>query len=395
MARFPRPSPTTESLSAGVFSALAERARAHPGPIYPLHVGDTWREPWEGARCENLRTADFPLLHAYAPVQGEPALLDVIERRLAARSGQPVDRQALCVVSGATSGLSVVAQAILDPGDEVLLPAPFWPLIRGIIASRGAVPVQVPLWDRRREPGFDVEAALEAAVTPRTVALYVNSPHNPTGGILRPEEVDAFARVAERHDLWLLADEVYEELYYGDEYGDEAPSPIWAREDLRRRAIAVHSLSKAYGYAGGRVGFAHGPREVMQAIRAVQTFQVYCAPRPMQIGAARMLAEGDGWLRETRALYRAAAEATARAFGVEAPAGGTFLFVDASPWLPPGAEDVTPFLLRCLEEAGVLLTPGGASGDAYRKWARVCFTSVAPEVLAEGLGKLARVLGRG
>ncbi|MBL8785775.1 MAG: pyridoxal phosphate-dependent aminotransferase [Deltaproteobacteria bacterium] len=389
MPRYPKPSPTTESLSAGVFSALTARAKAHPGPIFPLHVGDTWRDPWEGARAENLTLAEYPLLHTYSPVQGEPRLLDVARRKAEARSGRVLDPETFCVVAGATSGVSVVVQTLLDPGDEVLLPAPFWPLVRGIIASRGAVPVQVPLWDRRSDPSFDVEAALEAAVTPRTVALYLNSPHNPTGGMLTDDEAAAFARVAKRHDLWVISDEVYEDLWFGD----RAPPSLWAREDLFDRSIVVHSLSKAYGYAGGRVGYAHGPLEVMKAVRATQTFQVYCAPRPMQLGAAKVLELGDGWLAETRALYRDAAYATARAFGVAPPAGGTFQFVDVSRWLPADAVDATPFLHRCLDECGVLLTPGASSGQDYGRWVRVCFTSVAPEVLHVALGRIAAMLG--
>lgn len=384
MARYPLVAGTTSSLSSGVFSALAERARALSGPVYPLHVGDTWREPWLGARASEQHGA---LIHTYAPVQGEPTLLDAARRRIAGRTGRELDPEAMCVMSGATSGLSVIVQAVLDPGDEVLLPAPFWPLIRGIIASRGAIPVQVPMWDRLRDATFDLEATLERAVTPRTAAIYINSPSNPMGGILTDDESAAIARVAARHDLWILSDEVYEELYYGD-----PPPSFWARADVFDRAIACHSMSKAYGLAGARVGYAHGPREVMRAVRAVETFQVYCAPRPMQLGAARALEGGDGWLAETRALYKAAAEATASAFGVAAPTAGTFLFVDASPWLAPDAPDAMPLLYRCLDEAGVLFTPGSSSGDAYARWIRACFTSVAPDVLAQALAALRPVL---
>jgi len=387
MPRFPAASETNRSLSAGVFSAVAERVRNYAGPAYRLHIGDTWREPLPAARAESQRTADTPHLHTYSPVQGEAPLLDAIVRRVAARTGRTLDRDTVQVTAGATGGLSVLCQTLFDPGDEVLLPSPFWPLIRGIIASRGAVPVQVPLFDRLRSPGFDLEAALERAITPRTVAIYVNSPHNPTGVILDDDEARAIAAVARRHDLWVLSDEVYEDLWLGD-----APhTPLWTRDDLFDRTIAIHSLSKGYGLAGARVGYLHGPAEVLRAVRAVHTFQVYGAAKPMQLGAARALDEGDGWLEEARAEYRAAGSATAKTLGVPAPEGGTFMFFDASPWLD-GAETSDPLLLRCADE-GVLLTPGAASGDAYPTWVRLCFTSVPPDALAEALTRLERVLG--
>ena len=387
MPKFPHTAASAGSLSDRVFSRLAARAKEHEGPIYPLHVGDTWMEPLEAARAEAQRTDAHPRLHNYAPVQGEPALLDAIEAHLKRRGECLVDRECVQVTSGATAGLSVVAEALLDPGDEVLLPAPFWPLIRGIIRKRGAKAVEVPFFDRLDDPEWDVEAALEAAVTEKTAAIYLNTPHNPTGRVLSDREVAAVAKVAERHDLWIWSDEVYEELYFGF-----PPPPVWARSDFQTRCVAVHSMSKAYGLAGARVGWAHGPHEAMKAIRGVQTFSTYCAPRPMQLGAAKALREGGEWLSRARRSYEDAAERTARTLGLPKPDGGTFVFFDVSAQRREG-EDTLGLLERCLD-AGVLLTPGAASGEAYESWVRLCFTSVEPERLQEALDLIAPIVGR-
>lgn len=388
MPRFPRTAASASGLSDRVFSRLAARAKEHAGPIYPLHVGDTYLEPLEVARAEAQRTADHPRLHNYAPVQGEPALLDAIVDHLSRRGGALVDRHAVQVVSGATAGLSVVVEALLDPGDEVLLPAPFWPLIRGIVNKRGAKAVEVPFFDRIDDDAFDVEAALEGAITERTAAVYVNTPHNPTGRMLPDRVIAAIAAVAERHDLWILADEVYEELYFAG----MPPAPVWSRADYQTRTVAVHSMSKGYGLAGARVGWAHGPHEAMKAVRGVQTFSTYCAPRPLQLGAARALREGGEWLRMARRAYEHAADMTARALGIRKPDGGTFVFFDVSERLLPG-EDTVDLLERCLA-AGVLLTPGAASGKDYASWVRLCFTSVPPDDLAVALERLAPIVGR-
>jgi N-succinyldiaminopimelate aminotransferase len=387
MPRHPHTAATTTGLSDRVFSRLAARAREVEGPLYPLHVGDTWLEPLLSARAESQLTADTPRLHNYAAVQGEPALLDAITLHLTRRGECLVPRESVQVVSGATSGLSVVTEALLDPGDEVLLPAPFWPLIRGIVHKRGARAIEIPFFDRIDDPGFDAEAALEAAVTPRTAAVYVNTPHNPTGRVLPDPIVAAIAKVAERHGLWILADEVYEELYFG-----AAPRPVWARADYQTRCVAVHSMSKGYGLAGARVGWAHGPEAAMKAIRGVQTFATYCAPRPLQLGAARALREGAGWLRDARRIYEEAATMTAHALGIRKPEGGTFVFFDVGAQLREG-EDTIGLLERCLAE-GVLLTPGAASGRDYGAWVRLCFTSVPPDDLAEALARIAPIVGR-
>jgi N-succinyldiaminopimelate aminotransferase len=385
--RVPHPSATTATLSAQVFGQLVPRATERRRPPCPLHVGDTWRSPLPAARAEMQREADAPGLHRYAPVQGEPVLLDAIAEALQARTGTPVERERLQVVPGATAGISIACNALLDPGDQVLLPAPFWPLIRGIVAARGAEPVQIPFFDRLDDPRFDPERALEAAVTERTAALYINTPHNPTGRVLSHDVVAAMVRVARRHDLWIWCDEAYEELWFGD----TRPDPVWARSDARGRAVAFHTLSKSHGLAGARVGWVHGPEAAMAAIRDLQAYQTYCAARPMQLGAARALRDGRDWVAEARRAYGEAGALAAQTLGVRAPQGGTFLFFDTSPHLDPADADCLPFLQRCLD-AGVMLTPGASCGEAYARWARLCFTSVPPHELEAALDRLHCVL---
>lgn len=388
MPRPPQTSAATASLSDRVYGALLDEAKRRPPPVHLLNVGDTYLEPLPAARAEAQRTADHPRLHNYAAVQGEPVLLDAILARTERVHGVALDRQNVQVMPGATGGFTVVATALLEPGDEVVLLSPFWPLIRGIVASRSARAVELPFYTRLGESSFDPEAALEAVITPRTVAVYVNTPNNPTGRVLDDAVVGAIARVVERHNLWLWCDEAYEELWYGS----ARPAALWARADLRERVVACHTLSKSHALAGARVGFTHGPASAMPAIRGAQTFLTYCAPRPLQIGAARALAEGDAWVESTRQLYIAASRQAAAALGVEPPAGGTFLFFDARRFFRD-SEDIHGFLRRCLD-AGVLLTPGAASGADYETWARLCYTAVPPDQLADALERLRRVVHR-
>lgn len=384
MPRFPNVSSHTRTLSHRVYSSLEQRARANSDEIFPLHVGDTHREPVLAARAESQLSREHPGLHKYAPVRGEPELIDAFRELVRRRHGESLDSDIIQVMSGATAGLSTVCQALLDPDDEVLLPAPFWPLSRGIIATKGALPVQVPFYTRLSEPGFDPESALEANVTDRTVALYVNTPNNPTGRVLEQSTIDAMLRVAKRHGLWVLCDEAYEEIYFDR----EPPSAVWKHPEARDRAIAFHTLSKTYGYAGARIGFTHGPRDVMEAVIGMQTFQTYCAPRPMQFGGIGALREGGAWVEESRSLYRDAGYAAADALGVRRPEGSTFLFIDVSAQLPENASDCSAFLERCAD-VGVLLTPGGSCGADYAKWVRLCFTSVPPARLDSALERVA------
>ena len=342
-------------------------------------------EPLFCARAEAQTTSEHALLHTYAPVQGMPELLAAVERKVSRRYGIELSRESVQVMSGATAALGVVCTALLVPGDEVLLPSPFWPLIRGIIRCRGAVPVEVPLFHRLEDAAFDPMAALEAAVTDKTVALYLNTPHNPTGQVLEPALLAQLGEFAERHNLWIFSDEVYEDLAF-----DAAPTALFAEPRLAERVVSSHSVSKAYGLAGSRIGYTHGPAEAMEAIRGVQTFYTYCAPKPLQLGAARVLDEGDAWLAKARESYARAAKLAAEALDVPVPASGTFLFFDAQPYFRR-SETIMDFLRRCLA-AGVMLTPGSASGRDFETWARLCFSVVDEATLQQALTQLRGVL---
>ncbi|MDH5672056.1 MAG: pyridoxal phosphate-dependent aminotransferase [Myxococcales bacterium] len=386
MPRFPEHSPDADSLSDRVFGAAAPSAGRPPEPVYRLNVGDTYLQPLPAARAEAQLAAEHPQLHGYSPVQGEPVLLDAIAKKIERRSGIRIERPQLQVMSGATSGLGVVVTALLSPGDEVIVPSPFWPLIRGIVRFHGALPVQVPIFHRLHEPGFDPIAALEAAITPRTAAIYVNCPNNPTGQILSDAQLQAIGELAERHQLWVLCDEVYEDLWLGE----QAPPPSFSHAALRERAVATHSVSKAYGLAGARVGYSHGPEAAMEPIRNVQTFFTYCAARPMQLGAARALSEGDSWLDDARARYRKAAASVAEGLGLPMPEGGSFCFFDARPHV---GKDVAAggaaaeFLARAAA-VGVMLTPGLSSGEDFGDWVRLCFTCIPQPELEAAIDRL-------
>ena len=143
MPRFPDVSPSLAAVGGAVFSSLARKLACYEGEIYPLHVGDTWLEPARGCRMEDLRVADHPGMHRYADPQGVPALLDALAERMSARTGVKTARDDVLVTAGATGALGAVTGAVVEPGNEVLILAPYWPLITGIVRQ-----TQIPLTTR-------------------------------------------------------------------------------------------------------------------------------------------------------------------------------------------------------------------------------------------------------
>jgi aspartate/methionine/tyrosine aminotransferase len=354
----------------------------HRGEVFPLHIGDTWRQAPEGARPEELPHG-INGINRYTDVWGLPELRDAIAERTRARAAGGVSRENILVTGGATAGLMAAVGALVSPGEEVLLLAPRWPLIEGHVRMAGAVPVEVPIL--LGDVGSDAAvSAVESHATEKTVALYVNTPSNPTGRLLPLATLAALIGWARRRDLWIFADEVYEDYAYAGPHAYTFPL-------APERTVAAHSLSKAYGLAGARCGWLVGRDAALSEIVKFGAHTIYSAPTASQHAALRILAgAGDAWVAEARADYAATGAKAAKRLGVPAPEGGTFLFLNVADSLD--ARGLMGFLEDCSDE-GLLLAPGPSFGP-FPTHVRICFTAVPPETALRGVDILARRLGR-
>lgn len=386
MPRPPHVAPAIAAMRGSVYSALAHRLATHPGETYPLHVGDTWMPPADGCRMQDLTVEAHPGLHRYTSVRGRADLLAAIAERATRLQGVPTQPDEVLMTAGATGGLAAICGAIVEPGDEVLILAPYWPLIAGTVRVRGGVPVEVPWFGR---VDHDLEAglaALTARLSSRTVAVYVNTPHNPSGRLIPPEHLEAIAAWARKHDLWILADEVYEHYVFG------AAQHHYTRPFAPERTFSVHSFSKAYGMAGNRAGYVIGPAEAVDQVRKVVTNLWYSTPTAAQVAGLNALdGRGDAWAAKACALYAEVGNQAADRLGVTRPEGSTFLFFDVAHALDDrGLEGL---LGDCVDQ-GLLVGPGPAFGAGYDTWVRLCFTAVEPERTLRGVDVLAGLLGR-
>jgi len=384
MPRPPHAARHLESIPASVYSGLANRLASFSGETYPLHVGDNWMEPPVGTRMEDLKVAEYPGMHRYTSVHGLPALLDAIVEREREKTGLALERENVLVAAGATGGLGALAGALLDSGDQVLLAAPYWPLIEGIVRSFHGEPVAVPLLAGEVDSAEGAVAACEERVTERTVALYLSTPNNPSGRVLPRSWVEALVEWATARDLWIWTDEVYEAFLFEGEHTRGLPL-------APERTFLAQTFSKCYGMTGNRCGYVVGPTAVMAQLRKVSTHTFYSTPTAAQIAALRaMQGPGDEWAREVCAQYKETGRRAAERLGVPAPQGSTFLFLDVARELRDG--DLGTLLQRCVER-GLLVAPGPSFGP-YPHHVRLCYTAVDPERAMRGVEVLAELLGR-
>jgi len=383
MPRFPDPASSIAALGGSVFSALAHRLATHEGEVYPLHVGDTWLEPADGCRMQDLTVAEHPGMHRYASPKGDARLIAAVAERVTQRSGVPTSASSVLISAGATGGLGAVFGAIVDPGDEVLILAPYWPLIVGIVRCARGVPVEVPTLGAVDSAEALVQQ-LEKHRSSRSVALYLSTPNNPTGFVFPSEWVERAAEWAASHGMWIVADEVYEDYVFDGQH-------VYARSIAPERTFSAHSFSKAFGMAGNRCGYIVGPEAAMGQLCKVSTHSFYSTPTASQIAALRALdGRGDAWVARVREEYLAAGRQAAARLGLDPPGGGTFLFLDVADRLDQ--RGLLRFMERCADR-GLFLAPGPSFGP-YPTHVRLCFTCSRPSLVARGVEVLAELAGR-
>lgn len=324
----------------------------------------------------------------YSPGQGEPAALRAIAASLSARSGLEVDPAQVVYTAGTQHGLFVSLTTLAEAGDEVLVPDPYYATYEGVVAATGATFVPVPT---DPDDAFHLRPeVLEAAVSPRSRVLLLNTPSNPTGAVLTEAEIDAIGEVCRRHDLWIVCDEVYGALTFDRPF----VSPF-DRSELRERTVAVASISKSHALPGFRSGWVAGPPEVARRITSVSEAMLFGSQPFLGDAVAVALGQEHPEVALLRSTFHQRAQALVRALdGSDAvsarlPEGGMFVMADVRPTGLSGEQ----FAWRLLDDEGVVVMPGESFGSRGAGHVRLALT-VEAEVMAEACSRIRRLAER-
>lgn len=326
----------------------------------------------------------------YSHNLGLPALREALAGYTSALHG-PVGPERIAVTSSGVNALMLAMQALAGAGDEVVAVVPVWPNLTAQPQILGAQVRRVPLKVEQGAWRLDLPALL-AAVTERTRVLLVNAPNNPTGWTLERAEQQALLEHCRRTGTWIIADEVYERLYYR-EGARCAPSflDIATPDD---RLVVVHSFSKSFLMTGWRLGWLVAPAPLIESMGKLIEFNTSCAPVFVQRGGLAGLAQADSFVPGLVARMKHCRDTLLPALAalpgvtVAVPDGGMYAFFRVA-----GQDDSLAFAKRLVAEAGLGLAPGAAFGPEAEGWLRWCFASRDPARLTQGVGRLARALG--
>lgn len=369
-----------------VFTEITAMARQHDaidlGQGYPT---------WEGPDFVKIAAAHaiWNRPNQYPPSMGIPELREAIARRWQTDTAMELDPDRnITVTSGCTEAIAATFLGLIEPGDEVILLEPTYDAYPvGVIGLAGATPRFVTLGF----PDFRIDPEeLRAAFTERTRAIFVNTPHNPSGRVLDRAELELIAELCIRHDVLAVTDEVYERMVYEGEHLRLATFPgMW------ERTLTLSSIGKSFSLTGWKTGWAIGPPELTGGVRAAHQFLTFTTPNPMQYGAAAALEAPASYYEELVAGYRTKRDLTAEGlsalgFEVSVPEGAYYIMCDHSRF---GFTDDVAFVRHLITEIGVAAIPPSAfyhQSDEGKRLVRFAFCK-DEDTLRAALDRLAKL----
>jgi aspartate/methionine/tyrosine aminotransferase len=370
-----------ESVAAWTIHGEAREAQLRGEDVIVLSIGDPELEspaPVLDRAIETLRAGDV----RYVPAAGRPALRSAIAETHQRRSGQTVNAENAIFLSGAQNALFTASLCVAGPGDEVLALEPLYPSYPATIRASGATLVRVPA---PASGGFRPDLkALEAAITPRARAFFFASPNNPSGVILSEQELSAIGELARRHDLWIVADEVYAGLASGG----SVPS-LAAR--LPEQVVTISSLSKSHSMPGLRAGWLVGPKELVKHAESLSMCMLFGLPGFIQEAALAALKGSNAPELRIRDLCASRRDCLLQGLkdapGIRCfvPDAGMFSLIDVSGTGLSGYE----FMSGLYESERVSVLDGGAFGEAMCGFVRLCFATDEATLL-EAIARIRR-----
>ncbi len=335
--------------------------------VISLGVGEPdFETPWH-IRDEGIYSLEKGRTF-YTANAGLMELREEINRYLNRRFDLSYDpKNGILVTVGGSEAIDIALRAMVDPGDEVIIPQPSYVSYEPCAILAGAKPVIIEL---KNENQFRLTAAeLEAAITDRTKVLILPFPNNPTGAIMERKDLEEIAKVIEKHDIFVLSDEIYAELCYTEQHVSIANIPgMW------ERTVLINGFSKSYAMTGWRLGYACGPNQIIEQMYKIHQFCIMCAPTTSQYAAIDALKNGDGDVQMMRESYNQRRRYLLNAFkemGLECfePFGAFYMF----PCVKQFGMTSDEFSSKLLHEEKLAVVPGNAFGDSGEGFLRISY----------------------
>jgi aspartate/methionine/tyrosine aminotransferase len=375
MPRYPNFADRTAQVTGSVFEKFRGKMSEQGTNMVGLHIGDCYAPPPYHLPIDSDFIGAHEGFNRYTDTFGIAPLREALAEKAHADNQLSATADNVMMTCGACNALSVSMQSLINPGEDVLLLSPFWPFFRGMVKLAGGNASEVPfytlLYD---EPDMDIGDYLEKHITPKTVAIYVNTPNNPSGKVLTREHLQQLADFARRHKLWIISDEAYD----GMTFDGRVHLSIASLAGMFDQTLSIFTFSKVYMFSGLRLGYVVARNDTLRVLNKMMVHQLYgpaTIAQMMMIEPVRSRAKWSGnfvhhaW--ELRDMFLKNLK-----ISPPVPEGTYYFFFDATEHL--NGRTYLDVVNQCLD-AGVAVAPGEDFGKDFGNWIRVCFTGEPPE----------------
>ncbi len=388
MPKFPDFSNKLFKIKGAVFEKYRSKMLEFGPDLVKFHIGDSYLPPVYPLPVEKdflERNKDFS---RYGNTFGIEDLRDALSVKVNEDNQLKVAPNNILITTGATNALSAAVHSVLEPGDEILVLTPCWPIFPGIVYSTQAKIIEVPFYMQLYEdPEMDVIEHLNQYISDKTVAMYLNTPNNPSGKVLNHRQQTQIADFAKRYKLWVISDEAYDGLTFdGHVHYSIATLP-----DLFEQTITVFTFSKIFMFAGLRLGYAVGNQELIVNMNKILVHQIYSSTIITQQMMIEPVKTRHHWMKKVQSHYQMLRNEFIKQINLSLPKPEATYFVFFSIENMLNGRNYDDIINRCFEE-GVSVAPGLDFGKDFGLYLRICFTGESPERLKKGTERLRKVL---
>ncbi len=388
MPKYPNFASRVKQMTGSAFEKYAPRIREQGEAMVRLHIGDTHIPTSYPLPVSEKMLTLHPDHNRYCNTFGIDSLRDALAEKLQERNSLRVERDNILITTGATNALNISMMSLVEPGESVLVLTPAWPLFFGMVKVAGGEILEAPFYTKLTEtPDMDIPAYLEQFITENTVAIYINTPNNPSGKVLTQTQIKQLAEFAQTKNLWIISDEAYDGLTFNG----LSHISIASLPGMFDRTLSTFTFSKSFMFAGLRLGYLVANPTVIAETNKIMVHQIYGASTLAQQMMLEPVKTIDKWLPQVRDLYQHLRDVATKSLtlNIEEPEAGYFAFFSIEKCLR--GRDYWQVIETCFD-SGVSIAPGNSFGSHFEKFIRICFTGEPEERLRSGIERLNKAL---
>lgn len=387
MPKFPNFTARISEIEGAAFEKFRDKMLQKGKDLIRLHIGDTYLHPYYPLPILKSFINRYPDFNRYCDTFGLKELRSELKEKLTHDNDLNISVDNILITNGASNALSASVMTLVEEGEDVLLLTPCWPLFQGMVKTARARLIEIPFYNLLyQNPDLDIDSYLSEYITENTVAIYLNTPNNPSGKVLSYKHLQQIAHFAKKNDIWVLSDETYDGLTYdGWQHISIASLP-----EMFPRTIAVYTFSKIFMFAGLRLGYAVGEPEVIKNLNKIMVYQIYGPPTFTQQMMLEPVRTRHEWMKSVRMHYQGLRDIFCDRLQIpfDIPEAAYFIFFPVKNLLKGRSyEDI---IGECFER-GVSVAPGADFGKDFSEYIRLCFTGESPERLKIAIERLNKI----